>query len=147
MDHDEGAYPSGWLHADAIIMGVPYTGKSVISVYLGTLGHKVANITLDGHTMLPPEFEKVDKRRVFGLINRSTRSARPNFANWSPPRTVFTYSPPHQRPTQSAVPSLIQPTLSFQGCTTCFSCHSAPGFNAAMVQQAFWLPRRCASQC
>lgn len=39
---DEGAFPSGWRHVDALLLGTPNTGKSALSVFLGTLGKKVA---------------------------------------------------------------------------------------------------------
>jgi regulator of PEP synthase PpsR (kinase-PPPase family) len=68
LDHDDGANPSGWVNADAILLGVSRVGKSPLSVFLGTLGLKVANYPICPGVELPDAINKVDRRRVFGLL-------------------------------------------------------------------------------
>eukprot|EP00667_Euglena_gracilis_P004082 EG_transcript_4100 len=68
LDHDDGADPEDWPQADAIILGVSRVGKSPLSVFLGTYGLKVANCPLFPEIDPPEELDKVDRRRVFGLI-------------------------------------------------------------------------------
>eukprot|EP00668_Euglena_longa_P014955 GGOE01018996.1.p1 GENE.GGOE01018996.1~~GGOE01018996.1.p1 ORF type:complete len:620 (-),score=223.30 GGOE01018996.1:659-2518(-) len=68
MEHDDGAHPDGWLHADAVLLGVSRVGKSPLSIFLGTLGFKVANYPICPGIDLPLQLDKVDRRRVFGLL-------------------------------------------------------------------------------
>jgi len=68
LEHDDGANPSGWVHADVVILGLSRVGKSPLSVYMSTLGLKVANYPLCPGVELPDELSKVDRRRVFGLL-------------------------------------------------------------------------------
>eukprot|EP00667_Euglena_gracilis_P004108 EG_transcript_4125 len=68
MEHDDGAHPDGWVHADAVLLGVSRVGKSPLSIFLGTLGFKVANYPICPGVDLPSELDKVDRRRVFGLV-------------------------------------------------------------------------------
>eukprot|EP00667_Euglena_gracilis_P003151 EG_transcript_3162 len=74
MRHDSGALMGDWPHADCILLGAPMTGKSAVSVYLGSMGWAVANYTVDPEGGLPEELKKVDSRRVIGLVCNQTIS-------------------------------------------------------------------------
>ncbi|MCK6578716.1 MAG: kinase/pyrophosphorylase [Anaerolineae bacterium] len=67
VDHDDGkrAYELG--QAEIVLAGVSRVGKTPLSMYLATLGWKVANIPLIKDIRPPKELYEIDSRRVIGL--------------------------------------------------------------------------------
>jgi [pyruvate, water dikinase]-phosphate phosphotransferase / [pyruvate, water dikinase] kinase len=56
------------LHdADIVLVGVSRTSKTPLSIYLGYLGHKAANVPVVRRIEPPPELFEVDPRKVVGL--------------------------------------------------------------------------------
>jgi regulator of PEP synthase PpsR (kinase-PPPase family) len=66
LAHDDGRHPEGWRQADIVLVGVSRVGKTPISLYLASLGWKVANVPLVGGEP-PPELFQLPRRRVVGL--------------------------------------------------------------------------------
>jgi [pyruvate, water dikinase]-phosphate phosphotransferase / [pyruvate, water dikinase] kinase len=57
----------GLKEADIVLVGVSRTSKTPLSIYLGYLGHKVANVPVVKGIQPPPELFEVDPRKVVGL--------------------------------------------------------------------------------
>jgi regulator of PEP synthase PpsR (kinase-PPPase family) len=56
------------LHdADVVLVGVSRTSKTPLSIYLGYLGHKAANVPVVKGIEPPKELFEVDPRKVVGL--------------------------------------------------------------------------------
>ena len=53
--------------ADIVLVGVSRTSKTPLSIYLGYLGHKAANVPVVRGIEAPPELFEVDPRKVVGL--------------------------------------------------------------------------------
>ena len=66
--HDDGQDPRGLERADIILVGVSRAGKTPLSMYLAMQGWKTANIPMVPQVPLPRELEKVDPKRVIGLV-------------------------------------------------------------------------------
>lgn len=66
--YDDGRDPRGLLLADIVLLGVSRTSKTPLSMLLATKGFKVANLPLVPEFSLPPELDRVDPRRIVGLI-------------------------------------------------------------------------------
>jgi regulator of PEP synthase PpsR (kinase-PPPase family) len=66
--HDDGHRSDEWHLAEIMLVGVSRAGKTPLSIYLSTLGWKVANMPLVKEVELPQELFKLDRRRVVGLI-------------------------------------------------------------------------------
>ncbi|AXY25926.1 bifunctional ([pyruvate, phosphate dikinase] phosphate) phosphotransferase/[pyruvate, phosphate dikinase] kinase [Suicoccus acidiformans] len=69
IQYDDGRDPSGMDEAEIIIIGISRTGKTPLSMYLGTLGYKVLNIPLIPENEPPVELFKTDKKKIIGLTN------------------------------------------------------------------------------
>ncbi len=67
INHDDGLNPEDWPSAEIVLVGVSRVGKTPLSVYLSTLGWKVANLPLLKGVPLPPQLLQLDRRRVVGL--------------------------------------------------------------------------------
>jgi [pyruvate, water dikinase]-phosphate phosphotransferase / [pyruvate, water dikinase] kinase len=67
VDHDDGARVHELPLAEIVLTGVSRVGKTPMSMYLSTLGWKVANIPLAPSITPPRELFEIDPRRVFGL--------------------------------------------------------------------------------
>jgi regulator of PEP synthase PpsR (kinase-PPPase family) len=64
------------LHdADIVLVGVSRTSKTPLSIYLGYLGHKAANVPVVNGIEAPPELFEVDQRKVVGLTIDPNRLA------------------------------------------------------------------------
>ncbi len=70
VKYDDGKNPQGFLTADMVILGVSRTSKTPLSMYLANRGHKIANLPLIPEVPLPQVLEKVDPKRIVGLICR-----------------------------------------------------------------------------
>lgn len=68
MEHDDGARPQELEQAEIVLAGISRVGKTPLSIYLGVLGWKVANIPLVPNVPPPPQLFTIDRRRVIGLI-------------------------------------------------------------------------------
>jgi hypothetical protein len=66
LAHDDGCHPEDWRQADIVLVGVSRVGKTPVSLYLASLGWKVANVPLVGGEP-PPELFRLPRRRVVGL--------------------------------------------------------------------------------
>jgi regulator of PEP synthase PpsR (kinase-PPPase family) len=67
VDHDDGQRIHDLHRAEIVLTGVSRVGKTPLSVYLSTLGWKVANVPLVKGINPPPILFEVDCRRVIGL--------------------------------------------------------------------------------
>ncbi len=73
--HDDSRQTTGLPFADVVLVGVSRTGKTPLSVYLALEGWRVANVALVRDRALPPEMEKVDPKRIVGLVCEPSRLA------------------------------------------------------------------------
>lgn len=67
VDHDDGRKSAELGLADMVLTGVSRVGKTPLSMYLSTLGWKVANVPLIVQLTPPAELFQIDHRRVIGL--------------------------------------------------------------------------------
>jgi regulator of PEP synthase PpsR (kinase-PPPase family) len=63
---DDGV-PAGLAEADIVLVGISRTSKTPLSIYLGYLGYKTANVPLVKGIDPPAELFAVDKSKVVGL--------------------------------------------------------------------------------
>ena len=66
--HDDGQRPGDLPQAEIVLVGPSRVGKTPLSVYLSTLGWRVANLPLVRGIPVPEELSKVDPRHVVGII-------------------------------------------------------------------------------
>ena len=66
---------SGLHDADIVLVGVSRTSKTPLSIYLGYLGHKTANVPLVKGIDPPPELFAIDPSKVVGLTIGAERLA------------------------------------------------------------------------
>jgi regulator of PEP synthase PpsR (kinase-PPPase family) len=66
---------SGLHDADIVLVGVSRTSKTPLSIYLGYLGHKAANVPVVKGIEPPPELFKIDQRKIAGLTIDAERLA------------------------------------------------------------------------
>jgi regulator of PEP synthase PpsR (kinase-PPPase family) len=64
--YDDGV-GKGLEVADVILVGVSRTSKTPLSIYLGYLGHKAANVPVVKGIAPPKELFDVDQRKIVGL--------------------------------------------------------------------------------
>jgi len=57
----------GLRDADIVLVGVSRTSKTPLSIYLGFLGHKAANVPVVKGIPAPKELFEIDRRRIVGL--------------------------------------------------------------------------------
>jgi regulator of PEP synthase PpsR (kinase-PPPase family) len=67
VEHDDGKRAYELSKAEIVLIGLSRVGKTPVSVYLATLGWKVANVPLAREMRPPDELFEVDKRRIVGL--------------------------------------------------------------------------------
>lgn len=67
VDHDDGRNPHELHLADVVLTGVSRVGKTPLSMYMGVLGWKVANVPLVREVPPPRQLFEIDRRRVIGL--------------------------------------------------------------------------------
>jgi regulator of PEP synthase PpsR (kinase-PPPase family) len=58
---------AGLTDADIVLVGVSRTSKTPLSMYLGYLGHKVANVPIVRGIEPPPELFAIDRAKIVGL--------------------------------------------------------------------------------
>jgi regulator of PEP synthase PpsR (kinase-PPPase family) len=66
---------SGLREADIVLVGVSRTSKTPLSIYLGYLGHKAANVPVVKGIEPPPELFRIDARKIAGLTIDAERLA------------------------------------------------------------------------
>jgi regulator of PEP synthase PpsR (kinase-PPPase family) len=64
--YDDGV-GSGLREADIVLVGVSRTSKTPLSIYLGYLGHKAANVPIVKGIAPPKELFAIDARKIVGL--------------------------------------------------------------------------------
>ncbi|MDO5682387.1 MAG: pyruvate, water dikinase regulatory protein [Propionibacteriaceae bacterium] len=65
--HDDGQQPEGLKNADIVIVAASRCGKTPLSMYLGYLGYKTANVPLVPRIKPPAELYEIEKWRIVGL--------------------------------------------------------------------------------
>ena len=76
VKYDDGKAPQGFLEADLILLGVSRTSKTPLSIFLANKGYRVANLPLIPQVPLPQTLDKVDKKRIIGLICEPEKLAK-----------------------------------------------------------------------
>ena len=66
---------SGLEEAEIVLVGVSRTSKTPLSIYLGSLGHKTANVPIVKGIELPPALFEIDRARIVGLSIDAERLA------------------------------------------------------------------------
>jgi [pyruvate, water dikinase]-phosphate phosphotransferase / [pyruvate, water dikinase] kinase len=66
---------SGLREADIVLVGVSRTSKTPLSIYLGYLGHKAANVPLVKGIEPPKELFEIERAKVVGLTIDAARLA------------------------------------------------------------------------
>ena len=74
VKYDDGV-GRGLDEADVVLVGVSRTSKTPLSIYLGYLGHKAANVPVVKGIELPPELFEIDPAKVVGLTIDAERLA------------------------------------------------------------------------
>lgn len=67
VKHDDGQLAAGLRQADIVLIGVSRTGKTPLSMYLGYLGYKTANIPLVRGIAPSPVLFEIDRWRIVAL--------------------------------------------------------------------------------
>ena len=65
--NDDGAMPAQLPDADIVLIGPSRSGKTPLSIFLGYMGYKAANVPLVPGIAPPPELRRVDRWRLIGL--------------------------------------------------------------------------------
>jgi [pyruvate, water dikinase]-phosphate phosphotransferase / [pyruvate, water dikinase] kinase len=64
---DDGVAPQGLKDADIVLVGVSRSSKTPLSIYLGYLGYKTANVPIVKGIAPPKELWEIDPAKVVGL--------------------------------------------------------------------------------
>jgi len=67
LAHDDGLNPETLTDAEIILLGLSRAGKTPLSMYMGVMGWKVANIPYVPGVPMPTTLDHVDRRRVIAL--------------------------------------------------------------------------------
>jgi [pyruvate, water dikinase]-phosphate phosphotransferase / [pyruvate, water dikinase] kinase len=73
VKYDDGVGARGLEEADIVLVGVSRTSKTPLSMFLGYLGHKTANIPIVKGIEPPRELYDVDAAKVVGLTIDAAR--------------------------------------------------------------------------
>jgi regulator of PEP synthase PpsR (kinase-PPPase family) len=65
--YDDGVATHGLKDADIVLVGVSRSSKTPLSIYLGYLGYKTANVPIVRGIEPPKELFKIDPGRIVGL--------------------------------------------------------------------------------
>ncbi|MGY4104060.1 pyruvate, water dikinase regulatory protein [Ignavigranum ruoffiae] len=69
IHYDDGKDLSGLDEAEIVLLGISRTGKTPLSMYLGTLGYKVLNLPIMPEKEVSPELYSIDPNKIIGLTN------------------------------------------------------------------------------
>ena len=72
---DDGVAPQGLKDADIVLVGVSRSSKTPLSMYLGYLGYKTANVPVVKGIAPPKELWEIDPAKVVGLTIDATALA------------------------------------------------------------------------
>src|SRR2546429_4055905 len=72
VKYDDGV-GAGLDEADIVLVGVSRTSKTPLSIYLGYLGHKVANVPIVNGIKPPKELFELDPAKIVGLTIHADR--------------------------------------------------------------------------
>ena len=72
---DDGVGGRSLHKADIVLVGVSRTSKTPLSIYLGYLGHKTANVPIVKSIEPPKELFEIDRSKIVGLTIEATRLA------------------------------------------------------------------------
>src|SRR5256714_11176878 len=72
VKYDDGL-GSGLHEADIVLVGVSRTSKTPLSMYLGYLGYKTANVPVVKGIDPPPALFKIDPTKIVGLTIEADR--------------------------------------------------------------------------
>lgn len=72
---DDGRQAEGLREADLVLVGVSRTSKTPLSIYLGYLGYKAANVPIVGGIEPPKALFEIDPRKIVGLTIDAQRLA------------------------------------------------------------------------
>lgn len=75
VKYDDGVGARGLADADIVLVGVSRTSKTPLSMYLGYLGHKTANVPIVKGIAPPPELFRVPVAKIVGLTIQAERLA------------------------------------------------------------------------
>ena len=75
MLHDDGQHVDDLEQADVVLVGVSRTSKTPLSIYLGYLGHKVANVPIVKGIDPPKELFEINPVKIVGLTIHADRLA------------------------------------------------------------------------
>jgi len=64
---DDGVGAAGLKDADIVLVGVSRSSKTPLSIYLGYLGYKTANVPIVPGVEPPRELEEIDPRKIVGV--------------------------------------------------------------------------------
>jgi regulator of PEP synthase PpsR (kinase-PPPase family) len=64
---DDGVAPEGLGAADIVLVGVSRSSKTPLSIYLGYLGYKTANVPIVPGVEPPKELWEIDRAKIVGL--------------------------------------------------------------------------------
>lgn len=67
VKHDDGQHAEGLTKADIVLVGVSRTGKTPLSMYLGYLGYRTANVPLVAGVTPPPQLFEVARYSIVAL--------------------------------------------------------------------------------
>ncbi|MCG8688731.1 MAG: kinase/pyrophosphorylase [Desulfobacterales bacterium] len=67
LAHDDGLNPDSLTDAEIVLVGLSRAGKTPLSMYMGVMGWKVANIPFVPGVPMPETLDDVDRRRVIAL--------------------------------------------------------------------------------
>jgi regulator of PEP synthase PpsR (kinase-PPPase family) len=68
VKNDDGSQPQNLARAEIVFVGLSRTSKTPLSNYIAHRGYRVANVPLVMNVPPPAELDRVDPRRVFGLV-------------------------------------------------------------------------------
>ena len=85
VKYDDGV-GAGLDEADIVLVGVSRTSKTPLSIYLGYLGHKVANVPIVKGIEPPKELFEIDPAKIVGLTIEPDRLAEIRAAARPQPR-------------------------------------------------------------
>lgn len=71
--NDDGSIPAMLREAEIVLVGPSRAGKTPLSIFLGYLGYKAANVPLVPGITPPPELFQVDRWRIIGLTMDAER--------------------------------------------------------------------------
>jgi len=73
IEHDDGLGLATLQEADIVIVGVSRVSKSPTTLFLGSRGFKVANVSISPQTGFPPELSKISKKKIVALSMKPKR--------------------------------------------------------------------------